>query len=406
MIDTADTAFILISAALVLLMTPALAFFYGGLAQRKNTLDTMAYSFITIAIITMQWVFIGYSLAFGPDIGGLIGGLDWFGLTNVSLDSNPDYGSTIPHQVFMIFQLMFAIIAPALITGAFIGRVKFKAFLLFTVLWATFVYDPIAHWVWGTGGWLGNLGVLDFAGGIVVHISTGVSALAAAIVIGKRHGFAESAIEPHDIRFMLLGAGLLWFGWFGFNAGSALASGKLAASAFIVTHISASAAAVTWMIISWIRNGKPSVVGIATGAIAGLGAITAASGFVNPISATVIGIVAGIISFFAIEFKTKMGFDDSLDVWAVHGVGGTWGVLAVGLFSQLSINPQGANGLFFGNINLLELQIFGIAVTWIYSFVVTVILLKIINKIMGLRVSEEEEIIGLDITQHGERIPV
>lgn len=404
-IDTTDTAFILISAALVLLMTPALAFFYGGLARKKNTLDTMVYSFITIAIITMQWIFIGYSLSFGPDIGGLIGGLDWFGLNNVSLDPNPNYGGTIPHQVFMIFQLMFAIIAPALITGAFIGRVKFKAFLLFTILWSTIVYDPVAHWVWGTGGWLGNLGVLDFAGGIVVHITSGVSALAAVLVIGKRRGYGVSSMEPHDIRFMLLGVGLLWFGWFGFNAGSALVSGKIAASSFIATHIAASSAAVTWMIVSWLRTGKPSVVGIATGAIAGLGAITAASGFVDPMSATAIGIAAGIISFFAIELKNKLGFDDSLDVWAVHGVGGSWGVLAIGLFAQLSINPDGANGLFFGNITQLGLQAFAIGVTWIYSFTVTVILLKVIDKIVGLRVSEEDEKIGMDISQHGERIP-
>lgn len=404
-IDTTDTAFILISAALVLLMTPALAFFYGGLARKKNTLNTMVYSFITIAIITMQWIFIGYSLSFGPDIGGLIGGLDWFGLNNVSLDPNPNYGGTIPHQVFMIFQLMFAIIAPALITGAFIGRVKFKAFLLFTILWSTIVYDPVAHWVWGTGGWLGNLGVLDFAGGIVVHITSGVSALAAVLVIGKRRGYGVSSMEPHDIRFMLLGVGLLWFGWFGFNAGSALVSGKIAASSFIATHIAASSAAVTWMIVSWLRTGKPSVVGIATGAIAGLGAITAASGFVDPMSATAIGIAAGIISFFAIELKNKLGFDDSLDVWAVHGVGGSWGVLAIGLFAQLSINPDGANGLFFGNITQLGLQAFAIGVTWIYSFTVTVILLKVIDKIVGLRVSEEDEKIGMDISQHGERIP-
>lgn len=404
-IDTTDTAFILISAALVLLMTPALAFFYGGLARKKNTLNTMVYSFITIAIITMQWIFIGYSLSFGPDIGGLIGGLDWFGLNNVSLDPNPNYGGTIPHQVFMIFQLMFAIIAPALITGAFIGRVKFKAFLLFTILWSTIVYDPVAHWVWGTGGWLGNLGVLDFAGGIVVHITSGVSALAAVLVIGKRRGYGVSSMEPHDIRFMLLGVGLLWFGWFGFNAGSALVSGKIAASSFIATHIAASSAAVTWMIVSWLRTGKPSVVGIATGAIAGLGAITAASGFVGPMSATAIGIAAGIISFFAIELKNKLGFDDSLDVWAVHGVGGSWGVLAIGLFAQLSINPDGANGLFFGNITQLGLQAFAIGVTWIYSFTVTVILLKVIDKIVGLRVSEEDEKIGMDISQHGERIP-
>lgn len=404
-IDTADTAFILISAALVLLMTPALAFFYGGLVRRKNVLNTIMFSFVSIALVSIQWVFIGYSLSFGPDIGGFIGGLDWFGLNNVGLTPHPVYGPTIPHQAFMVFQMMFAIITPALITGAFVERMKFKTFLIFILLWTTLVYDPIAHWVWGIGGWLGTLGALDFAGGNVVHISSGVSALAAALVIGKRKSFEKGSMEPHDIRMMLLGAGLLWFGWFGFNGGSALASGALATSAFTVTHIAASAGALSWMIVSWIKQKKPSVVGVATGAVAGLVAITPASGFVGPMAAVVIGLSVGVISFYAIEFKNKMGFDDALDVWAVHGIGGTWGALATGLFASVAINAGGANGLFYGNASLLGLQAISVGVTWIYAFAVTIVILKVLDWTMGLRVNEDEEESGIDISQHGERVP-
>ncbi len=403
-IDTADTAFILVSAALVLIMIPALSLFYGGLVRRKNVLSTIMYSFVAIAVISIQWVLFGYSLAFGPDIGNFIGGLDWVGLNGVGMEPHPSYGATVPHQAFMIFQLMFAIITPALISGAIVDRMKFKTYLLFIILWTTFVYDPIAHWVWGVGGWLVNLGALDFAGGTVVHISSGVSALAAALVIGKRRGFGSVTIEPHDIRLMLLGTGLLWFGWFGFNAGSALASGALATSAFTVTHIAASAAALTWLIISWIKTGKPSVVGTATGAVAGLVAITPASGFVNPMAAIAIGFSVGVISFLAIEFKTKLGFDDSLDVWAVHGVGGTWGALATGLFAQLAVNAGGANGLFYGNVEQLGIQAIGVAITWVYAFVITFIILKVLDLTLGLRVTAEEEEIGIDISQHGERI--
>ncbi len=405
-IDTSDTAFMLISAALVLLMTPALAFFYGGLVRRKNVLNTIMFSFVSIALVSIQWIFIGYSLAFGPDIGGFIGGLDWFGLNNVDLAPHPVYGPTIPHQAFMVFQMMFAIITPALITGAFVERMKFKTFLVFVLLWTTLVYDPIAHWVWGIGGWLGNLGALDFAGGNVVHISSGVSALVAALVIGKRKNIEKGAMEPHDIRMMLLGAGLLWFGWFGFNGGSALASGALATSAFTVTHIAASAGALSWMIVSWLKQKKPSVVGVATGAVAGLVAITPASGFVGPMGAVAIGVGVGVISFYAIAFKTKMGFDDALDVWAVHGIGGTWGALATGLFASVAINAGGANGLFFGNVSLLGIQAISVGVTWVYAFVVTFVILKVLDRTMGLRVNEEEEISGIDISQHGERVPV
>ena len=402
-IDTADTSFILISAALVLLMTPALAIFYGGLVRKKNVLNTIMISFITIAVVSIQWIFIGYSLSFGPDIGGFIGGLDWIGLNNVGLTPHDIYATTIPHQAFMVFQMMFAVITAALITGAFVSRMKFKTFIIFTLLWTTLVYDPVAHWVWGAGGWLGGLGVLDFAGGLVVHISSGVSALVVALVIGKRKGLGVKSMEPHDIRLMVLGAGLLWFGWFGFNAGSALTSGSLATSAFVVTQIAASAGALSWMVMSWIRQKKPSVIGIATGAIAGLAAITPAAGFVGPMAAVVIGFVIGIVSFFAIEFKNKMGFDDALDVWAVHGVGGIWGALALGLFANAAIN--GVDGLFFGNANQLLAQAFGIGVVCVYSVVVTFVILKVLDWTMGLRVNEKDEEAGLDISQHGERIP-
>ncbi len=404
-IDGADTSFVLLSAALVLIMTPALALFYGGLVRRKNTLNTIMLSLITIGVISIQWVIIGYSLAFGPDVGGFIGGLDWIGLNGVDLTPNPDYAATIPHQAFMMFQMMFAVITPALITGAFVDRIKFKTFLVFILLWATLVYDPIAHWVWGVGGWLRTLGALDFAGGTVVHISSGVSALAAALVIGRRRGFGAEPMESHDIRMTVIGAAFLWFGWFGFNAGSALAAGALATSAFTVTHIAAAAASLTWMGMSWWRTGKPSVVGAATGGVAGLVAITPASGYVDPMAALAIGLGVGVFSFLAIEFKMKMKFDDSLDVWACHGIGGTWGALATGIFAQLAVNPAGANGLLYGNLRQLGVQAVSVGVTWVYAFVATVVILKILDLTMGLRVTSEEEAVGLDVSQHGERIP-
>ncbi|MBI2937931.1 MAG: ammonium transporter [Thaumarchaeota archaeon] len=404
-VDSADTVFVLFSAALVLLMTPALAFFYGGLVRRKNVLSTIMYSFITIAVITLQWVIIGYSLSFGPSVGGFIGNLDWLGLKGVGAAPST-YAPTVPAQAFMVFQMMFAIITPALITGAFIDRMKFSTFLVFTLAWTTIVYDPIAHWVWADGGWLRSLGALDFAGGTVVHISSGISALAAALVIGKRKGLGNEPMEPHDIRLMVLGVGLLWFGWFGFNSGSALASGTLATSAFVVTHVAAAAAALSWMVMSWLRVGKPSVTGAATGGVAGLVAITPASGFVDPMGAIAIGLGVGVISFLAIEFKSRLGFDDALDVWACHGIGGTWGALATGLFAQLAVNPAGANGLLYGNPSLLGSQAIAVGVTWVYAFTVTFILLKVLDRVMGLRVTGDEEEIGLDLTQHGERVPV
>jgi Amt family ammonium transporter len=401
-VDTGDTSWVLISSALVMLMTPGLALFYGGMVRSKNVLGTIMQSFIALGVITIQWVLYGYSLAFGPDIGHIIGSLDWVGLRGVGLDPFPDYSATIPHQAFMIFQMMFAVITPALITGAFAERFKFKTYLVFLVLWATFVYDPLAHWVWGTGGWIKNLGALDFAGGLVVHISSGIAALAAALVIGKRKGYGEEPMPPHNLTITLLGAALLWFGWFGFNGGSAVASGSLATSAFVVTHISTAAAALSWMIAEWAHRGNPTVLGAASGAVAGLVAITPASGFVGPVSAIIIGLGAGLACYFAINLKTKLGYDDSLDVVGVHGVGGTWGALATGLFASKAINAAGNDGLFFGNPSLIGIQALSVVSAWVYSFVMTLIILKVLDWTMGLRVSEEHEINGLDTSQHGE----
>ncbi len=402
-IDTGDTAWILTSAALVLLMTPALGFFYGGMVRRKNASATIFQSFIIVALISVQWVLFGYSLAFGPDQGGVIGSLGWAGLRGVGLQPNPDYAPTIPHQAFMAFQLMFAIITPALITGAFAERMKFKTFLIFVLVWSTIVYDPIAHWVWGTGGWLRNLGALDFAGGTVVHISSGVAALVAALAFRKRLGYQKEPMEPHNVPFIVLGAGILWFGWFGFNAGSALASGALATSAFVTTNTAAGMGALTWMTLSWWLGGKPSVVGAASGAVVGLVAITPAAGFVEPPAAILIGMGAGLFCFLACRFRAKKGFDDSLDVWGCHGVGGTWGALATGLFATTTVNAAGANGLFAGNPRQFLVQLIAVAVSWAYSFGVTFLTLKVLDKTMGLTVEPEEELSGLDVSQHGER---
>jgi len=403
-INSGDTAFILISAALVMLMTiPGLALFYSGLVRRKNVLGTIMQSFILVGLITIQWVIIGYSLSFGPDWMGLIGGLEWFGLSGVGLDPNPDYAATIPHQAFMIYQAMFAIITPCLIAGAFAERMKFSAFVIFSLLWATIVYDPLAHWVWGVGGWMRNMGALDFAGGTVVHISSGVSALAAALVMGKRIGYMRDPMPPHNMTLVVIGAALLWFGWFGFNAGSALSSGGLATSAFVVTHIAAAAASITWIFIEWIRHGKPTILGAASGAVAGLVAITPAAGFVGPISAILIGISVGIVCFLAVVIlKNKLGYDDSLDAFGIHGVGGTLGALATGLFASKIINPAGADGLFFGNPGQLGIQVLATVVTAVFSFVATLIILKVIDLIIGIRVQEEDEIMGLDLSQHNE----
>jgi ammonium transporter, Amt family len=400
--NAGDTAFVLISAALVMLMTPGLALFYGGMVRGKNVLGTIMHSFIILGIITLEWVLWGYSMAFGPDHAGIIGGLDWFGLNGVGMTPSPDYGSTIPHLAFMIFQCMFAIITPALITGAFAERVKFSAFLLFTLLWATFVYNPLCHWVWGVGGWMGKLGAMDFAGGTVVHISSGMAALAAALFIGRRLGYGTTAYIPHNVPMTVTGAALLWFGWFGFNAGSALACNGLAASAFVVTHIASALAALTWVFMEWIHRGKPTTLGAASGAVAGLVAITPGSGFVGPVSAIIIGGMAGIICYGGVLLKSRLGYDDSLDVVGIHGLGGTWGALATGLFASKAVNPDGANGLFFGNPGQLWTQFVSVIASMIFAFVMTLIILKVVDMIIGLRMTEEDEVRGMDVSLHNE----
>ena len=401
-IDTGDTAWLLISAALVMLMTPGLALFYGGMVRRKNVLGTIMQSFIALGVVTIQWVLFGYSLAFGPDVGHFIGSLKWIGLSGVGLEPNPDYAATVPHQAFMIFQMMFAVITPALITGAFAERFKFSSYVLFIFLWSTFVYAPIAHWVWGIGGWIHNLGALDFAGGLVVHISSGVSALAAALIIGKRRGHGHEPMPPHNMTMTLLGAAVLWFGWFGFNGGSAIASGALATSAFVVTHIAAAAASLSWVGVEWLERGKPTVLGAASGCVAGLVAITPASGFVGPMPAMLIGLAAGYLCYLGVNMKNRFGYDDSLDAVGVHGVGGTFGALATGLFASKAVNAAGADGFFFGNSSLLLIQGASILAAATYSFVVSWIIIKLLNATMGLRVNQENELEGLDLSQHGE----
>jgi Amt family ammonium transporter len=403
-IDKGDTAWMLTSAALVLMMTiPGLFLFYGGLVRGKNALGTIMQSFILVGLISIQWVLFGYSLSFGPDIGGLIGGLDWMGLNGVGADPNADYAATIPHQAFMIYQMMFAIITPALITGAFAERAKFSTFLVFMLLWATLIYDPLAHWVWGVKGWMREMGALDFAGGTVVHISSGISALVAALMYGKRVGYGKEHMAPHNLPFSVIGAGLLWVGWFGFNAGSALAADGLATSAFVATHVATAAAALAWMFAEWMARGKPTVLGAASGAVAGLVAITPGAGFVGPMSAILIGIGGGVFCFTACNLKSKFGYDDSLDVVGVHGVGGTWGALATGLFASKAINAAGNDGLFFGNPGQFWTQLVAVIVTWVFAAVGTWIILSLLKAVMGLRVSEEEEQMGLDLSQHDER---
>jgi Amt family ammonium transporter len=402
-IDSGDTAWVLVSTALVLLMTaPGLALFYGGMVRQKNALGTLMQSFIILALISVQWVLWGYSLAFGPDKGGIIGGLEWVGLNGVGPTPNADYAATIPHTAFMLFQMMFAVITPALITGAFAERKKFSTFLVFILVWATLVYDPLAHWVWGVGGWLRNLGALDFAGGTVVHISSGISALAAALVIGKRKGYGHQPMPPHNLPFTVLGASLLWFGWFGFNAGSALAANGLAAHAFMTTNTATAAAALGWMFTEWSSRGKPTVLGAASGAVAGLVAITPAAGYVTPMAAILIGAVAGFICYSACNLKSRLGYDDSLDVVGVHGVGGTWGALATGIFATKLVNDAGGDGLLYGNPKQLGIQFLAVVVTWVLGFVMTTVILKVLDGIMGLRVTDEEEAAGLDLSQHSE----
>ena len=401
-IDTGDTAWMLMSTALVMLMTPGLAFFYGGLVRRKNVLSIMMQCLMLVAVISLQWVAFGYSLSFGPDHAGIIGGLSWAGLHGVGLTPNIDYAPTIPHQLFMVYQMMFAVITPALIAGAFAERMRFPAFLLFSVLWATIVYDPMAHWVWGMGGFLKEMGVLDFAGGIVVHVSAGMGALAAALVVGRRRGYPDIS-PPHNLPFAILGAALLWFGWFGFNAGSALTSGTLAVSAFISTHLAAAAGALAWALLEWILSRRPTALGIISGAIAGLATITPAAGYVTPAGAIGIGFLAGIVCYFSVVWvKNKFGYDDSLDAFGVHGVGGMFGVLMVGVLATTAINPAGANGLAYGHAKQLLTQFIAIAICAAFSFVVSYGLLKLIDRTIGLRVSPDHENIGLDLTQHRE----
>src|SRR5438094_8021382 len=402
-IDKGDTAWMLTASALVLLMTaPELALFYGGMVRQKNALATLMQRFIILAVISIQWILWGYTLAFGPDKGGIIGGLEWFGLRGVGVEPFDAYSKTIPHQVFMLFQMMFAVITPALITGAFAERKKFSTFIVFVLAWATLVYDPLAHWVWGDGGWLKRLGALDFAGGTVVHISSGVSALAAVLVIGKRRGFGQHPMPPHNLPLTVMGASLLWFGWFGFNAGSALGANALAAHAFTTTNTAAAAAALGWMLTEWSSRGKPTVLGAASGAVAGLVAVTPAAGFVTPMSALVIGALAGVLCYTACNLKTKLGYDDSLDVVGVHGVGGTWGALATGIFATKAVNADGANGLLHGDPGQVWKQIVAVAATIVLGFVMTVVILKVLDAIMGLRVNEDDEMAGLDLSQHSE----
>ena len=402
-VDKGDNAWMLTCAALVLMMTiPGLFLFYGGLVRSKNVLGTIMHSFILVGVVTIQWILWGYSVAFGPDVGGLYGSLAWVGLNGVGVEPNADYAATIPHMTFMVYQMMFAIITPALITGAFAERAKFSTFLVFMILWTTIVYDPLAHWVWGVKGWMREMGALDFAGGTVVHISSGASALVAAIMFGRRIGYGQEAMPPHNLPFSVIGAGLLWVGWFGFNAGSALAADGLATSAFVATHAAAAAAALAWLVMDWLR-GKPTMLGAASGAVAGLVAITPAAGFVSPLSALVIGVGGGVLCSIACSLKPKFGYDDSLDVVGVHGVGGTWGALATGLFASKAVNAAGNDGLFFGNPGQLWTQFISVVVTIVFAMVVTAIILAILKATMGLRVADDEERMGLDLTQHNER---
>jgi ammonium transporter, Amt family len=401
-VNAADTAWMMISTALVMLMTPGVALFYGGMVRSKNVLSTIMMSFMSLGVISILWSLYGYSLAFGTDIGGIIGGLDYIGLRHVGQEPSPIYAVTVPHLSFMIYQMMFAVITVALITGAVVERMKFSAILLFSVLWFTLVYCPVTHWVWG-GGWLAKLGALDFAGGMVVHITAGVSAFALAFLLGPRKGYNDgSPMGSHNVPLVVIGAGLLWFGWFGFNGGSALTSGGLATSAFVSTNMAAAAGACTWMILSWYFR-RPTVTGIVTGAVAALGAVTPGSGFITPLAGIPIGIVAAVICYFAIQFRSKKRIDESLDVWACHGMGGTWGTLATGLFATVAVNSSGANGLFYGNgIQFLK-QLVGVGAIWIFAFGLTLVIGKLIDLSLGLRVSATEESVGLDISQHGER---
>lgn len=400
-IDTGDTAWVLISAALVFIMTPGLAFFYGGMVRSKNVLSTIMHSFFIVAMISVEWVLIGYAMTFGSDIGGFIGSLDKVGLTGVGMQVMAN--GTIPELAFVAFQCMFAIITPALITGAFAERMKFGAFVVFILLWAILIYNPMAHWVWG-GGFLAKLGALDFAGGLVIHILSGVSGLTVCILLGKRRGYGKVPMLPHHLPMTVLGAALLWFGWFGFNAGSALGANGLAANAFITTQAAAAMATVSWVACEWMHHGKPTILGAASGCVAGLVAITPAAGFVAPLPAVIIGLVGGIVCYFAVAVvKEKFGYDDSLDAFGVHGIGGTWGAVATGLWCSTEINPAGADGLFYGSADTLIAQLISIVVAYVFAIVGSYILFKVVSCFMQVRASENEEVSGIDISEHGER---
>jgi Amt family ammonium transporter len=402
-ISGSDTAWVLISAALVLAMTvPGLALFYGGLVRSKNVLGTIMHSFVILCLVSLLWVMLGYSLAFGPDLKGVIGSLAWAGLNGVGLSPHAVYGPTIPHQAFMVFQLMFAAITPALITGAFAERMKFSALILFALLWSLLIYCPIAHWVWG-GGWLAGLGALDFAGGAVVHISSGISALVCAIVLGARQGYGTDYMAPHNLPMVLLGTGLLWVGWFGFNAGSALGANETAVVAFVATHTAAATAALSWMAVEWWHRGTPTVLGIASGAVAGLAMVTPGAGFVSPFSALLMGMAAGALSYVAIMKKGELGYDDSLDVVGIHGVAGVGGILLTGLFASKAVNSGGADGLLQGNAAFLGVQALTAVVVGLFSAAGTWVILKAVDRVVGLRVPPEEERMGLDLSQHNER---
>lgn len=397
--NAADTAFVLVCSALVLLMTPGLALFYGGLTRSKNVLSTMMHSFFLMGLASVIWIAYGYSMSFGADMGGIIGGLDH--LMGRGIGSEVKEGLTIPHSAFLIFQGMFVIITPALISGAFAERMKFSSFIIFTILWITLVYVPVCHWVWG-GGWLSKLGCLDFAGGLVVHLNCGVAALVAAMMVGKRKGYGHRAFIPHNLPLTLLGIGLLWFGWFGFNAGSRLAADGIACNAFLTTHMAAGIGAITWVLAEWALKSKPTTLGFASGAVAGLGSITPACGYVSVNAALIIGAVAGVICYFAVLCKEQLGYDDSLDVVGIHGVGGIWGTLATGIFASKIVNPEGADGLLAGNPAFLGIQAIGVVSIFVYCAVLTGIILFIVKALMGLRVASEEEEAGVDTSAHGE----
>jgi Amt family ammonium transporter len=398
-IDSGATAWILAATALVMIMTPGVGLFYGGLVRKKNFINMITLSFVAFALVSIQWVLFGYSLAFGPDVGGFIGNLQYLGLNNVGMEPGP-YSAAIPGLLYMVFQLVFATVTMAIVTSGFAERIKFSSYLVLAVLWTTIVYDPLAHWVWG-GGWTSQFGAIDFAGGTVVHISSGFAALALAIVIGKRVGYGKNAMEPANIPWSLLGAALLWFGWFGFNAGSAVDANGLASLAFVTTNTAAAAAAIAWMLVSWARGGKPSSLGFVSGAVAGLVAITPAAGYVTPMAAIIIGGVAGVLCYSIMLWRQSKAVDESLDAWAIHGMGGLWGALATGIFAAAAIN--GKSGLIEGNVSQFISQVVGVGAAVVYAFVITYALAVIVDKTLGLRVSEEEEYVGLDISQHGER---